>query len=338
MTKYKVGMIGTGIKGTQHARAYILNPRTEIVAVADPDPENLELFCRRFKIARGYSRYDEMFTREQIDIAAPILPARPNPDAVVAAARAGVKAIYCEKPICASLAEADRMVEETRSRGIPWAAADAMRNLPQFWEARAKIESGEWGSVQSINIYMPTAADTRGEIWGANCQDLCVASLFAGDAEVDWVVGWVKEDPFSDEDQAMGGHIRFASGIECFAHIRPTCRRGIEILTSRVLFFSDYHSFHLWKLKGEAGIAAMGRLGENRGSFCRLRPQRHALRRGGLAVPGESADRQHSGPSRLSGEGGGTSMQWRRHGPSSGDFHCPAGFAPAGPRTRKAAP
>ncbi len=250
MTKYKVGMIGTGIKGTQHARAYALNPLTEIVAVADPDPENLELFCRRFKIVRSYSSYDEMLAREQIDIAAPILPARPNPDAVVAAARAGVRAIYCEKPICASLEEADHMVEETRSRGIPWAAADAMRNLPQFWEARAKIESGEWGSVQSINIYIPTAADTRGEFWGANCQDLCVASLFASDAEVDWVVGWVKEDPFSDEDQAMGGYIRFASGIECFAHIRPTCRRGIEILTSRVLFFSDYHSFHLWKLKG----------------------------------------------------------------------------------------
>ena len=118
MTRYKVGMIGTGIKGTQHARAYALNPLTEIVAAADPDPTNLELFCRRFKIDRLYSSYDEMFAREQIDIAAPILAARPNPDAVVAAARAGVRAIYCEKPICASLEDADRMVAETRSREI----------------------------------------------------------------------------------------------------------------------------------------------------------------------------------------------------------------------------
>ena len=54
-----------------------------------------------------------------LDIAAPILPVKPNPGVVIDCARAGVKAIYCEKPMAASLDEADRMpVEETSSRGI----------------------------------------------------------------------------------------------------------------------------------------------------------------------------------------------------------------------------
>ena len=40
---YRVGMIGCGRKGSQHARAWNLNPKAEVVAAADTDPENLGL-------------------------------------------------------------------------------------------------------------------------------------------------------------------------------------------------------------------------------------------------------------------------------------------------------
>ena len=54
--KYKVGMIGIGRKGAQHAGAYRLDPRTHIVAAADTDEENLDIFCKRFGV-RGYTDY-----------------------------------------------------------------------------------------------------------------------------------------------------------------------------------------------------------------------------------------------------------------------------------------
>ena len=249
---YRVGLIGTGIMGTNHGIGYMLNPRTELVAVADSDPQNLERFSRRFGIASTYSSYEEMFSRESLDIAAPILPASPNPDAVIAAARAGIPAIFCEKPICASLEDADRMVAEISSRGIHWAAADAMRNLPGFWQVKEMIDSGELGPVRTINIYLGVG-DNRGEIWGANCQDLSVARLFANDADVDWVVGWVKGDPYDDVDQAMGGYIRFENGIECFINMRAESRRGIEIVTEKGVMFSDFNKFRLWKRRDMQG-------------------------------------------------------------------------------------
>ena len=243
---YRVGLIGTGIMGTNHGIGYMLNPHTEIVAVADSDSQNLERFSRRFGITSTYSSYEEMFARESLDIAAPILPARPNPDAVIAAARAGIPAVFCEKPICDSLEEADRMVAEINSRGVSWAAADAMRNLPQFWQVKEMADSGELGPVRSINIYLGVG-DGRGEIWGANCQDLSVARLFADDADVDWVVGWVRGDPFDDVDQAMGGYIRFENGVECFINMRAESRRGIEIVTEKGVMFSDFNKFRVWK-------------------------------------------------------------------------------------------
>ena len=81
MAKYRVGVIGCGRKGGQHARAYALNPLTEVVAFADTDPENLALYCEYYGVP-GYSDYREMLEKEQIDIAAPILPVRPNPEVV----------------------------------------------------------------------------------------------------------------------------------------------------------------------------------------------------------------------------------------------------------------
>ena len=244
--RYRVGVIGCGNKGTQHARAYQLNPLTEVVAAADPDPGNLELFCERFDVP-GYHTYEGMFAKERIDIAAPILPVSANPDAVIAAARAGVKAIFCEKPIAASLEDADRMVEECRSGGIPFACGDAFRSYRQLWKAREIIESGQVGEVQSINLYQSTT-----EISGGGCQGLSVMRMFARDADVDWVVGWVGDDPFSDDDQAMGGYIRFANGIECFIHFKEVAKRGIEVLCQRGLFFSDFNGFHMLMVPDDA--------------------------------------------------------------------------------------
>ena len=47
---YRVGVIGCGRKGTQHARAWHLTPGAEVVAAAETDPENAELFRKRFGV------------------------------------------------------------------------------------------------------------------------------------------------------------------------------------------------------------------------------------------------------------------------------------------------
>ena len=253
--KYRVGVIGGGRQGTHHARAYALHPMTEVVAVADTDPENLELFCDRFNVP-GYSSYEEMFKHKQIDIAVPILPVRANTDAVVASAQAGVRAIFCEKPLAGRLEDADRMVEACRSRGIYFAAGLVSRNYPEYWKARELIEAGEIGEIAGINIY-----DKNGQ---GGCHGINLACHFAGDADVDWVVGWVEGDPFSDYEEGhregeagckgLGGYIRFSNGVECFSHVKNSVRsrqgeagRGLEVVCSHGVLYNDSQGLHLLK-------------------------------------------------------------------------------------------
>ena len=231
---YRVGIIGGGRQGTGHGRGYMLHPRTKVAAVADTDQENLDLFCKRFDVP-GYSSYEEMLAREKLDIAAPILPVQANPDAVVAAAQAGVRAIFCEKPLAANLAQADRMVEECRTRGIPLAAGLVVSSHPDYRKAYQLAAAGEIGEVLRINLY-----DDNKQM---GTHGLNLARKFADKAKVEFVTGHVSNDPFGDYEEDyeegnawygyLGGYIRFANGIECFSSYTGPEWTGIEVIGTR---------------------------------------------------------------------------------------------------------
>jgi predicted dehydrogenase len=229
---FRVGVIGCGRKGTQHARAWSLNPKAQVVAAADPDPENLELFRRRFEVP-VYSDYRDMMRGHDIDIAAPILPVRANADVVLGCAEFDIRAILCEKPITDSLDNADRMVAACRSKGIMFGCGDLDRNLPDYHRAKAIIDSGQLGEVVAIDLH-----DGSGHEW--DIQGLSLCRLFAGDAEAAWAIGWVTGDPHSDDDQGQAGYIRFVNGVEAFRHTHANAKRGVEVHCTKGVFYTDY--------------------------------------------------------------------------------------------------
>ena len=239
--RYKVGIVGCGRQGTQHGRGFNLLPDTSVVAIADPDPDNLELALRRFS-ARGYSTAEEMYANEQLDIVDCVLPVQFNPDMVVLAAEtSGAKGIVSEKPIAASLVDADRMVAACEANGIPWQGGNVDRSISQLWEARALIEAGEIGEVLSINLYEMTMQ--------GGCQGLSVAHMFAQDADIDWVTGWTNGDPFGESDDeylGIGGYVRYANGVECFIHAKTGAMRGLIVTGTEGVYVTDkrHHRFY----------------------------------------------------------------------------------------------
>ena len=231
---YRVAAIGCGRKGTEHARAYNLNSRSVVVAGADPDPENLDIFTKRFGVP-GYADYNEMLRKENVDIVLAVLPVIANREVVMASVRHDVPAICTEKPLAARLADADEMVAACRERGIKFGCGDLERNHHYYWEAKDKIAAGEVGAVQSINFYQGSGT----QLSGGGCQIFGLTRLFAGDADVDWMTGWVATDPWSEYDQGGAGYIRFVNGFEAFLHRSITGRHGFEVLCDRGRFTSN---------------------------------------------------------------------------------------------------
>jgi len=256
--------------GTHHARAYTLNPATEVVAVADTDEENRALFAGRFQ-ARPYASFEQMLGAESLDIVGVVLPVKANADAVMAAAESGVKAVFCDKPMTARLSDADSMVKACERNGVTFAAGVIPRNYLEYWKARDMVDAGEIGEITGINVYDPNGQ--------GGCHGINLALMFAQDTDVEWVVGSVRGDPHSDEDgdgalQGVGGYFRFANGIEVFCHTTAGVRtragesgQGIEVVGTRGVIWNDFDGLHIAQAPDDYEPGERAQLTETEGAF-----------------------------------------------------------------------
>ena len=91
-----------------------------------------------------------MLERENLDLVSVCTTTRIRSQIVKDCARAGVKAIWAEKPIALTLAEADSMVEVCRQHGTALAINCVRRWNTFFSEARALIDKGALGQILQV--------------------------------------------------------------------------------------------------------------------------------------------------------------------------------------------
>ena len=171
MSTYRAAVIGLGRMGSTfddemtrggslflpycHGPAYVYSQRTELVAGADIHDEQRSIFGERWGLTEDhlYSDFEEMLDREKPDIVSVCTTARIRSDVVKKVARAGVKAIWAEKPIAISLAEADEMVRVCREEGVSLAVNCARRWNPFYSQARNIIDEGHIGNVLQVTAH-----------------------------------------------------------------------------------------------------------------------------------------------------------------------------------------
>lgn len=145
-TKLKVGIVGCGILGTNHARFFSRNRHTTVAAVADPLPG------RAKKVAEGvgasaYLDFPEMLAGEQLDL---VVVATPDPlhrGPVVAAAEAKVPYIITEKPMATTLADAQAMLASAKRAGSRLWVHLPTRTAPEEIASRYVVQRGLIGKV-----------------------------------------------------------------------------------------------------------------------------------------------------------------------------------------------
>lgn len=121
----------------------------ELVAVADVNGPLLEKARGEFGVSAAYASYEEMFDRERLNIVNVALDNASTADAVEAAAARGVHVIS-EKPMAATLEQADRMVEAC-ARG----KVELMINWPTAWSPPIQtldrlVRDGAVGEVHKV--------------------------------------------------------------------------------------------------------------------------------------------------------------------------------------------
>ena len=145
MSNIKSVIIGTGGIARSHVAAQRAeSERTELVAAMDIDAERASAFCETHKIPRAYTDAAEMLAQEQPQIVHICTPPGTHCDLTVMSLEAGAW-VLCEKPLCASLAEMDRVEEAEQRTGnycssvFQWRFGSGGRHMKQL------IDSGRLG-------------------------------------------------------------------------------------------------------------------------------------------------------------------------------------------------
>ena len=186
-----------------------------------------------------YHDYREMLAQEGLDIVAVATPPPVHPDMVAAAAQAGVKGIFCEKPMALSLGECDAMLRACRQAG-----AKLLVNCTRRWNgiyeaARRVVQSEEMGPLlhlvgwcQGCKPIPSWEAETEGPMLHDTVHLFDIMRFFAGD--VDWLIGTAprrRRKEFRVEDAGMIV-FEFKSGVDAVVvsdELAEHSRFGIEL-------------------------------------------------------------------------------------------------------------
>ena len=142
---------------TSYAEALWGRPEVELVAGAERDQRRLQVFGERYGLDALYTDAIEMMQKEKLDIVAVCTNTKGRSFLTVKAAQMGAKAIFTEKPMCFTLAEADEIVQSCASRNIPLSCGAITTTHPSFAKAKELVTSGAIGEVLSIKAPGPGA-------------------------------------------------------------------------------------------------------------------------------------------------------------------------------------
>lgn len=158
----KLGMVGGGqgaFIGGVHRIAARLDGRWELVAGAfSSDPQRAAASAAELGIApdRAYAQFAEMAVAEaarpdRIDAVAIVTPNHLHAVVATAFLRAGIPVI-CDKPMTATLAEAEELAALARKTAVPFVLTQTYTGYPMVREARAIIARGDIGEVRHVQV------------------------------------------------------------------------------------------------------------------------------------------------------------------------------------------
>ena len=211
MTALRVAAIGrTGRGDWGHAidELWAGVEGTHLVALADESDEGLAKAVARHRLdaAQGFRDWRKMLADVKPDIVAICMRQIDcHAEMAIAAAEAGVKGIFMEKPFVPTTASADAVVTACQKAGTKLGLAFVNRHSPAYLAARDLIEAGRIGKV--LEIRCRGKEDKRGggeDLWVLGCHLLDLMADLGGDPQ--WCEAAISQNgrPITTQDLAAG--------------------------------------------------------------------------------------------------------------------------------------
>src|SRR5436305_662146 len=109
MNPVRTAIIGTGSSDNAHMRAVReMGERVRLVATVDIDRERVEQYANEYDVPYRYTDAAEMLAVREPRLVLIATPPGTHTDLIIQSLEAGAW-VLCEKPLCGSLAELDRI-------------------------------------------------------------------------------------------------------------------------------------------------------------------------------------------------------------------------------------
>lgn len=150
MPKYRVAILGCRARGTAAARAYHVHPKCDVVGLCDLVPDLLNALGNELGVTARYDDLDRMMLEQKPDIVAIPTGTEFHYPLSMRVLEYGVH-IDVEKPMCATLEQADEVLRLSQQKGVRIAVHHQGRTGAAMNAVAAAVQSGKIGEIRHIN-------------------------------------------------------------------------------------------------------------------------------------------------------------------------------------------
>ena len=209
---YTAAIVGCGDIAHHHVKGY-QRAGVELVAAIDPLEVARAQYREEYGIERDFASVEEMLAEIVPDIVSVCTWHLLHPGPTIAAARAGVKGVICEKPMAVGLGLADEMVAACEEYGTRLVISHQRRFTPGWEKTRELVQGGAIGEVQQV------ATKVNAGLLNCGTHVIDGARFMLGDPETEWVMGAVERQserferntPIEDGSMAL---VHMAGGVQ----------------------------------------------------------------------------------------------------------------------------
>lgn len=260
------------VQGASHASAYAQVPRVDVVAVCELRSDLLDSFRATWSDVwpelRVYTDYKAMLAEEQLDLLSVVTSDHLHANMVVDGVEAGIKGIFCEKPLATTLEDADRMIAACAEHGAAL-SVDHTRRLRGSWlQLRDLVVSEELGSLRQV---VATMAGPRAMMFRNGTHLIDMICFLVGSAP-EWVIAELEADhehygpAYAGDggrdpatDPGVDAYVHFRNGIRSHISITKTPSGrgwGFELICERGRYFASDGVVDVWDDSGRRPLDA----------------------------------------------------------------------------------
>jgi len=149
MPKLQTAVIGTGFVGRVHVEAIRRLGDVDLTAIADRDDDLAHKFAQQLGVDRAFGDFRRVLDDKAIAAVHICVPNALHYEIAKAAIQAG-KAVLCEKPLAATVAQAAELVELATRAKVIHTTCYNLRYYPLVQHMRRLVATGEIGEILAV--------------------------------------------------------------------------------------------------------------------------------------------------------------------------------------------